>query len=117
MELPLIIENNQLNTTEILREVVSLYDKGYKKADIACAAQRVIAMGLSEIALGAADKMNISDIGGTGGVFYNEAITGTVKSAVEGDGYNFVQHRNTCCGDGSVSLGQCIVAGMRSGLN
>lgn len=117
LELPLIIENNQLNTTEILREVVSLYDKGYKKADIACAAQRVIAMGLSEIALGAADKMNISDIGGTGGVFYNEAITGTVKSAVEGDGYNFVQHRNTCCGDGSVSLGQCIVAGMRSGLN
>ncbi len=117
LELPLIIENNQLNTTEILREVVRLYDKGYKKADIACAAQRVIAMGLSEIALGAADKMNISDIGGTGGVFYNEAITGTVKSAVEGDGYNFVQHRNTCCGDGSVSLGQCIVAGMRSGLN
>ena len=114
VELPLIIENSQLNTTEILREVVGLYDKGYKKADIASASQKVIARGLSEIAMDAADKMSILDIGATGGVFYNEAISDTVKSVIESEGYNFIQHRNTCCGDGSVSLGQCIVAKMRS---
>ena len=113
LELPLIIENNQLNTTEILKEVVDLYDKGYKKADIASAAQKTIAMGLSEIALKSADKMNIMDIGATGGVFYNEAITDTVKSTIECNGYNFIQHKNTCCGDGSVSLGQSIFAKTR----
>ncbi|MBE6496625.1 MAG: hypothetical protein E7Z78_09305, partial [Methanobrevibacter thaueri] len=66
--------------------------------------------GLSELAIRSADKRKISDIGATGGVFYNEAITQTVKNHVEGNGYNFIQHLNTCAGDGSVSLGQSIVA-------
>ena len=57
-----------------------------------------------------AEKKNILDIGATGGVFYNEAITDTVKNCIESNGYNFIQHLNTCAGDGSVSLGQSITA-------
>jgi hydrogenase maturation protein HypF len=113
LELPLIIENDILNTTEILKEVVNLHLKGYKKADIANAAQKTIANGLSEIAINSADKKGLEDIGATGGVFYNEAITDAVKNFIESNGYNFIQHKNTCCGDGSVSLGQAIVAKMR----
>ena len=110
LEIPVIIEGNQLNTTEILREVVRLYQNGEKKADVAAAGQSAVAKGLSELALESADKKNIMEIGATGGVFYNEAITNTVKNHVEGNGYNFIQHLNTCAGDGSVSLGQSIVA-------
>ena len=110
LELPLIIEDNILNTTEILREVVKLYSKGYKKADIANATQKTIAEGLSELAIQSADKKGLEDIGATGGVFYNEAITDAVKNYIESKEYNFLQHKNTCCGDGSVSLGQTIVA-------
>ncbi len=110
LKLPLIIEDNILNTTEILREVVKLYSKGYKKSDIACAAQKTIAEGLSELAIQSADKKGLEDIGATGGVFYNEAITDAVKNYIESNEYNFLQHKNTCCGDGSVSLGQAIVA-------
>ncbi len=110
LEIPVIIEDNQLNTTEILREVVRLYQKGEKKADVAAAGQIAVASGLSELAIQAASKKNIQDIGATGGVFYNEAITDCVKNYVEGNGYNFIQHLNTCAGDGSVSLGQSIVA-------
>ena len=110
LEIPVIIEDNQLNTTEILREVVRLYQGGEKKADVAAAGQAAVASGLSELAIRSADKRKISDIGATGGVFYNEAITQTVKNHVEGNGYNFIQHLNTCAGDGSVSLGQSIVA-------
>ena len=110
LELPMIIENNVLNTTEILREVVKLYSKGCKKADIANAAQKVVASGLSELAIRAAEKKNIGEIGATGGVFYNEAITNTIKTYIESNDYTFLQHKNTCCGDGSVSLGQAIVA-------
>ena len=109
LEIPVIIENDQLNTTEILREVVRLYQKGEKKADVASAGQIAVATGLSELALKSADKKNIQDIGATGGVFYNEAITDCVKNYVENNGYNFIQHLNTCAGDGSVSLGQSIV--------
>ena len=113
LELPLIIEDNVLNTTEIVKEAVKLYLKGGKKADIANAVQKTIANGLSEIAIYSADKKGLSDIGATGGVFYNEAITDACKNYIESNGYNFIQHKNTCCGDGSVSLGQAIIAKMR----
>lgn len=114
LELPMIIEGNTLNTTEILKEVVNLYLKGHKKADIANAAQKTVARGLSELAIKSADKKSLEDIGATGGVFYNEAITDAVKNCIESNGYNFIQHKNTCCGDGSVSLGQAIVAKTRN---
>ena len=110
LEIPVIIEDNQLNTTEILRETVRLYRKGEKKADVAAAGQRAVSEGLSEIAVNEALKNNISHIGATGGVFYNEAISESVKNYVEKNGCEFIQHLNTCAGDGSVSLGQSIVA-------
>ncbi len=110
LEIPFEIKNNVLNTREILREVVRLYQKGENKADIANAAQNAIASGLGQLAIESADKKGICDIGATGGVFYNEAITDTCKNYVEKNGYNFIQHKNTCAGDGSVSLGQGIVS-------
>ncbi len=113
LEIPTIIENDILNTTEILREVVKLYQNGEKKADVAAAGQTAVAKGLSELALRAADKKGLSDIGATGGVFYNEAITDTVKNYIEDNGFKFIQHKNTCAGDGSVSLGQAIVCKKR----
>ena len=113
LELPLIIKDNVLNTTEIVKEAVNLYLKGHKKADIANAVQKTVAIGLSEIAINCADKKGLVDIGATGGVFYNEAITNACKNHIESNEYNFIQHKNTCCGDGSVSLGQAIVAKMR----
>ena len=113
LDIPIIVEDNTLNTTEILREVVKLYENGEKKADVAAAGQYAVASGLSELAIIAANKKGISDIGATGGVFYNEAITDTVKNHIENNGFNFIQHKNTCAGDGSVSLGQAIIAKKR----
>lgn len=110
LEIPFIIENNQLNTTEILKEVVRLYQNGEKKSDVARAGQIAVASGLSELAIRAADAKKLNEIGATGGVFYNEAITNTVKNYIKGNGFEFIQHKNTCAGDGSVSLGQAIVA-------
>ncbi|WP_405270126.1 carbamoyltransferase HypF [Methanobrevibacter sp.] len=110
LEIPVILEDNILNTTEILREVVRLYQNGEKKADVAAAGQKAVASGLSELAINACENKNIKNIGATGGVFYNEAITNTVKNHIEGNGFNFIQHKNTCAGDGSVSLGQAIIA-------
>lgn len=110
IEIPYEIENNQLNTTNILKKVVNLYQKGERVSDIAKAGQIAISNGLSELAIKYADKKKVNSIGATGGVFYNENITNTVKNYIEKNGYRFIQHRNTCAGDGSVSLGQAIVA-------
>ena len=114
LEIPVIIEDNQLNTTEILKEVVRLYQKGEKKSDIAAAGQRAVGEGLSELALKACDLKHVNTVGATGGVFYNEAISKSVKDYIEMNGYEFIQHTNTCAGDGSVSLGQAVIAKTKS---
>ena len=110
IEIPITIENNRLNTQKILKEVVNLYQNGAKKADVANAGQNAVAKGLAELAIINADKKSIENIGATGGVFYNEAITNTVKNHIQDNGFNFIEHLNTCAGDGSVSLGQAIIA-------
>ncbi len=100
----------QLNTTDILKEVVDLRFKGENIREIASAAQRAVSEGLSTMAIKAAESKDILNIGATGGTLYNEEITLTVKNHLEKSGYNFIQHKGSCCGDGSVSLGQAIVA-------
>ena len=63
IEIPFEIKDNILNTREILREVVRLYQKGENKSDIANAAQKTIAKGLSQIAIENADKKGVNVIG------------------------------------------------------
>ena len=110
LEIPVILKDNTLDTTEILRNVIKLYKNGEKKADVASAGQAAVSKGLCELAIKYADKCKLSDIGATGGVFYNEAISTYVKNYIEENGYNFREHINTCAGDGSISLGQSIIA-------
>lgn len=107
LDIPFSIENNQLNTSAIVKEAVELFLKGESKKEIAAASQKAIAKGLSELAIRNASK--VDTIGATGGVFYNEAISKHVKDYIIDNGYKFIQHKNTCAGDGSVSVGQAIV--------
>jgi hydrogenase maturation protein HypF len=120
LEIPIEIDRSpingmeSLNTSKILISALEMKQNGEKIANIAFAAQKAVALGLAEMAINAADKTGIKIIGGSGGVFYNEAISVTVKNAVESAGYNFVQHKNTCAGDGSVSIGQAAIAAWKS---
>ncbi len=118
LEIPYEIGNNKgmefLNTSNILISVLELKEKGERIRNIARAAQNSIALGLAEMAINAAENKGVRVIGGTGGVFYNEAISIAVRNAVESAGYTFVQHKNSCAGDGSVSMGQAAVAAWKS---
>ncbi len=100
-----------LDTGSILGEIVRLKNSGVRVSDIAAAGQKCVSEGLSELAVRAADSKGVDCVGGTGGTFYNEAISLHVKNYVENSGLNFIQHKNSCAGDGSVSLGQAIIAG------
>ncbi|MGZ7118363.1 MAG: carbamoyltransferase HypF [Methanobacterium sp.] len=101
-----------LDTSKILMSVLDEKKTGARVQDIACSAQRAVSEGLARLGIKAADKTGINIIGGTGGVFYNEAISRTIKDIVTRNGYEFVQHKNTCAGDGSVSLGQAAIASL-----
>ncbi|BAW31981.1 MAG TPA: carbamoyltransferase HypF [Methanothermobacter sp.] len=102
-----------LDTTDLLGKVMELKSDGVRMVDIAAAAQRSISEGLAEMAVRVAEDLGVDVIGGSGGVFYNEAISLTIKGYVEGYGYRFVQHQNSCAGDGSVALGQAAIATRR----
>ena len=101
-----------LDTSEILLSVLNEKLSGKKINDIALAGQKAVSVGLAELAINAADRVGVNVIGGSGGVFYNEAISSSIKETVESAGYNFIQHKNSCAGDGSVSMGQAAVAAM-----
>jgi len=104
-----------LDTSGILISVLENQLEGSIVKDLACSAQRAVSQGLAELAITAARKKGVDIIGGSGGVFYNEAISMTIKEVVEDAGYTYIQHKNSCAGDGSVSLGQAAVAALRCG--
>lgn len=106
------IKDNKLNTSKIVKDVVENYLKGESKKDIAAGAQIAVAKGLSELAIQNAGS--VDTIGATGGVFYNEAISKTCKDYITENGFRFIQHKNSCSGDGSVSVGQAIVGKVKN---
>ena len=107
------INDNIINTSKILKDTLDLIEFGESQEDVAYAAQRSLAEALAKLAVKLAKEKGIKYVGGTGGVFYNEAISLAVKEYVEDEGFIYVQHKNTCAGDGSVSLGQAAIGALK----
>ena len=106
-----------LDTTAILRYITDKIEEGENLHKIAVAGQKAVSIGLAKLAVESAKEKGIKTIGATGGVFYNEAITSYIKEYIENEGFEFIQHANSCPGDGSVSLGQAIIAGCNLNSN
>ena len=109
------VDNRQvLDTSNLISSIMELIANGENKKEIAAGGQVAISEGLAEIAIDCASKKGIDVIGATGGVFYNEAITLATKNYIEKEGFKFVQHINSCAGDGSVSLGQAAIVSSKT---
>jgi hydrogenase maturation protein HypF len=77
---------------------------------IAAAVQCALAEGLSEIAIDAAFDRKMKVVGGSGGVFCNDAMTSATRKATSKAGLKFVRHELLPTGDGGISVGQAVVA-------
>jgi hydrogenase maturation protein HypF len=117
LEIPVSIKKHQgmdvLDTSSILLSARDHLLQSENVSDVALAGQKAVSKGLAQLAIKTADEKGINIIGGSGGVFYNEAISLTIKDEVESAGYRFIQHKNSCAGDGSVSIGQAAVAALK----
>ena len=113
----LIDDRTVIDTSALLVDVLDLIDSGVMVEEIACACQRALAEKLAQLAVATAKSYDVDVIGVTGGVFYNEFISEVVKTYVEQEGYKFLQHEQTCSGDGSVSMGQCAIVGWQKSFN
>jgi hydrogenase maturation protein HypF len=103
-----------VDTSHLLVDVVNALRARVPRKHIAAAAQQAVARGLTEITIDAASARGINVVGGSGGVFYNRAITATVRKLVEEAGLKFIQHELLPPGDGGISVGQAVIAAHRS---
>ena len=80
--------------------------------DIAASFQYNLARGIARLAINAAERDGIRRVALSGGVAYNEAIRETIRSEILARDLEFVTNADYPLGDGCVSYGQCIYAGL-----
>lgn len=116
LEAPLKSVNGMkvVDTPHLFLNIINALRTRVPRKHIAAAAQRAVAKGLAEIAIDAASARGIDVVGGSGGVFYNRAITATVRKLVGEAGLKFIQHQLLPPGDGGISAGQAVVAAHRT---
>lgn len=121
LDLPLVFRTEEesgapvLDTTELLLGVYELSGGKYSPADLAFAVEENLAKGISEIAISLAKKNGFEKVGLSGGVAYNDHITSCIAGTVKEAGFEFLTHRHVPCGDGCISFGQALAAGLRRG--
>lgn len=102
-----------INTTQLIQQTFEKFKTGYKPADLAFAVHHAISSQFADLAIEYARNHNIKKIGFTGGVAYNHLISSQIAKRVKKAKLEFLQHRNLPCGDGAISSGQAIVAGLK----
>ncbi len=112
MNLPPRIDRNILDTTFLINEIFANKDK-VSVEDLAFTTQSYLARGLAQMAIEEAMRLQVNQIGFSGGVAYNRYITAEIRKAVEKEGFKFLFHNKIPAGDGGTSFGQVIVAGFQ----
>lgn len=118
VDLPLVFRKDKnsglpvLDTAELLLGAYELSGK-YSSADLAFAIEESLSKGVSELALSLAGKRKLEIIGLSGGVAYNDHITSCIAGTINDAGLEFLAHRQVSCGDGCISFGQALAAGLK----
>ncbi len=79
---------------------------------IASSFQYNLARGIALLATETADESGLTKVALSGGVSYNEAIRSTISEEVQACGMELVVNTEYPLGDGCISYGQCVWAGM-----
>ena len=101
---------NIVDTSQILLGALEALRARVPRRHIAAAVQCALAEGLSGIAIDAAFDRKMKVVGGSGGVFCNDAMTSAARKATNKAGLKFVRHELLPTGDGGISVGQAVVA-------
>ena len=80
--------------------------------DIAASFQFNLARGVAGLAVQAAEDRGLTKVALSGGVAYNRAIRETIREEILAAGLELVMNPEYPLGDGCISYGQCVYAGM-----
>jgi hydrogenase maturation factor HypF (carbamoyltransferase family) len=98
-----------LNTDNILNYLI-INHNNLKKQDIAAFAQKYLAVGISDMALDAAEEEHIDTVAISGGVLVNRYVSNTIVKTLEKSGLKVLVNEKTASGDGGSALGQSCIA-------
>ncbi|HML02401.1 MAG TPA: carbamoyltransferase HypF [Candidatus Bathyarchaeia archaeon] len=102
------LEGDTLNTTFLVKAVFERKNE-CRNADLAYSAQAYLAKGLAQLAVEHANRLDLENVGFSGGVSYNMQITMMIRKIVEENGLSFFVHEILPAGDGCISFGQALV--------
>ena len=102
----------ELVTSSLLNQAYTMSRSGVSSPCIAASMQHALARGISRIAIEAADKVGVKEVHLSGGVFYNAQIRGEVINEITRSGLECVLNKQYPLGDGCISYGQCVYAGL-----
>jgi len=105
-----VIEKDTVKTTTLIEEIFLQLGKT-SPAELAYAGEEYLARGISELAVIKAKEYGVRDISISGGVFYNEHISRTIRNVVESNKLRLYKHKYAPPGDGCISLGQAYIVG------
>jgi len=99
-----------LNVQSMFRKLIELKEKGIRDKDIAATTQDMLASGLAKIAIICAERKDVENIGFSGGVAFNDAISSRIRTIIGNSEFNYITNEKLPPGDGGVSFGQLIAA-------
>ena len=106
-----------LSTSSILREGMEMLDSGLLVEDIAASIQETLAKGIAQIALAGIHSSGIKTAAISGGVAINRSIRETILKTLTDAGVTCITNARYPFGDGGVSCGQVVTAGILSKEN
>jgi len=106
-----------LSTRSLMRRAMEEMERGKDRdqramRSIAASFQFNLARGIAGIAIHAAFEKDIPIVALSGGVAYNRAIREAIRNLVTASGLEFRMNPEYPLGDGCISYGQCIFAGL-----
>jgi hydrogenase maturation protein HypF len=110
-----VLSSRDLMKTAIMKLKDSGADDNRRVRSLAVSFQYNLARGIAALAIRDAEREGMKTIAMSGGVAYNHAIRETIRQEVLARGFTFILNADYPLGDGCVSFGQCVYAGMLLG--
>ena len=101
-----------LMTSDIMLDARTMLERGVSIEDIAASIQTALARGIAELAILSSERMGVPQAALSGGVAINRSIRETILAVLTDAGISCVTNPRYPFGDGCISCGQVITAGV-----
>jgi len=96
----------------VIRDIVKDLKKGIKKPDISLKFHNAICHMIKDVCNILRKKYRIKKVCMSGGVFQNNYLKNSIRPLLEKEGFEVFLHKNVPAHDGSIPLGQAVLAGV-----